>query len=92
MLILKTSSIKNWWMKEQIKITQLKFYMKELEKENQCLKNEIKNQQTAIEMLITNDNCVDEWKTVKTKSKNNTNIASLSSVSQKTPSPVNFQN
>ena len=63
-----------------------------LEKENQCPKNEIKNQQTVIEILITNGKLVDEWKTVKTKSKNNTNIASLSSVSQKTPSPVNFQN
>ena len=44
-----------------------------LEKENQCLKNEIKNEQVVIEMLITND----EWKTMKIKSKNNTNIASL---------------
>ena len=31
-----------------------------LEKENQCLKNEIKNQQAVIEMLITNDKCADE--------------------------------
>ena len=44
-----------------------------LEKENQCLKNEIKNQQAVIEMLITNDKCSDEWKIVKTKAKNNTN-------------------
>ena len=51
-----------------------------LEKENQCLKNKIKNQQAVIEMLIINDKCADEWKTVKTKSKNNTNITSLSSV------------
>ena len=63
-----------------------------LKKENQCLKNEIKNQQVVIEMLITNDICADEWKTVKTKSKNNTNIASPSSVSPKNPSPVNLQN
>ena len=39
-------------------------------------------------MLITND----EWKTVKTKSKNNTNIASPRSVSSKNPLPVNLQN
>ena len=63
-----------------------------LEKENQCLKNEIKNQQAVIEMLITNDKCADEWKTVKTKSKNNTNIASPSTVSPKNPSPVNLKN
>ena len=63
-----------------------------LEKENQCLKNEIKNQQAVIEMLITNDKCADEWKTVKTKSKNNTNIASRSTVSPKTPAPVNLKN
>ena len=44
-----------------------------LEKENQCLKNEIKNQQAVIEMLITNDKCSDEWEIVKTKAKNNTN-------------------
>ena len=60
-----------------------------LEKENQCLKNEIKNQQAVIEMLITNDKCADEWKTMKTKSKNNTNIASMS---PKNPSLVNLQN
>ena len=30
-----------------------------LEKENQCLKNKIKNQQVVIEMLITNDKCAD---------------------------------
>ena len=39
-----------------------------LEKENQCLKHKIKNQQAVIEMLIANDKCADEWKTVKTKS------------------------
>ena len=33
-----------------------------LEKENQCLKNEIENQQAVTEMLITNDNCADELK------------------------------
>ena len=63
-----------------------------LEKENQCLKNEIKNQQAVIEILITNDKCTDEWKIVKTKSKNNRNIASPSSLSPKNPSPVNLQN
>ena len=63
-----------------------------LEKESQCLKNEIKNQQAVIEMLITNDKSTDDWKTVKTKSKNNTNIASPSSMSPKTPLPVNLQN
>ena len=51
-----------------------------LEKENQCLKNKIKNQQVVTEMLITNDKCADEWKTVKSKSKNNRNITYLSSV------------
>ena len=63
-----------------------------LEKESQCLKNEIKNQQAAIEMLITNDKCIDDWKTLKTKPTNNTNIASPSSMSPKTPLPVNLQN
>ena len=63
-----------------------------LEKESQCLKNEIKNQQAAIEMLITNDKCIDDWKTLKTKPKNNTNIASPGSMSPKTPLPVNLQN
>ena len=63
-----------------------------LAKENQCLKNEIKHQQAVIEMLITNEKCADEWKAVKIKSKNNTNIASPSSVSPKNPSPVNLQN
>ena len=43
-------------------------------------------------MLITNDKCVDEWKTVKSKFENNTNIASPSSVSPKNPFPVNLQN
>ena len=63
-----------------------------LEKESQCLKNKIKNQQAVIEMLITNDKCIDDWETVKTKPKNNTNIASPSSMSPKTPLPVNLQN
>ena len=49
-----------------------------LEKENQCLKNNIKNQQAVIEMLIVNDKCTDEWKRVKTKSKNNANTTSPS--------------
>ena len=52
-----------------------------LEMENQCLKNEIKNQQVVIEMLITNDKCTNEWETVKNKFKNSTNVASPSSVS-----------
>ena len=63
-----------------------------LEKENLCLESKIKNQQAVIELLITNDKCTDEWKTVKTKSKNNTNIASPSSVSPKILSPINLQN
>ena len=63
-----------------------------LEKENQYLKKEIKNHQAVIEMLITNDKCADKWKTVKTKSKNNTNIASLGSVSPKNVSPANLHN
>ena len=63
-----------------------------LEKENQCLINEIKNQQAVIEMLITNDKYTGQRKTVKTKSKNNTNVASPSSVSQKNPSPINLKN
>ena len=41
-------------------------------------------------MLITNDKCTNEWNTVKTKSKNNTNIASPSSMSPKNPSPANL--
>lgn len=49
-----------------------------LENENQSLKNEIKNQQAVIEMLIVNDKCTDEWKRVKTKSKNNANTTSPS--------------
>ena len=81
-------------MKEQLKMAQMRFYLKEFlfEKENQCLKNKIKNQQVVIEiqMLITNDKCTNEWKTVKTKSKNNTNIASPSSMSPKNPSPANL--
>ena len=60
-----------------------------LEKENQCLKNEIKNEQAVIEILITNDKCAEEWKTMKTKSKNSTNITSMS---PKNPLPVNLQN
>ena len=35
-----------------------------LEKENQCPKNEIQNQQAVTEMLITNEKCADEWKMV----------------------------
>ena len=49
--------------------------IKMFEKENQCLKNEIKNQQAVIDMLITNYKCADKWKTEKTKSKNSINIA-----------------
>ena len=63
-----------------------------LQKKNQFLKNKIKNQQAVIEMLITNDKHTNESKTVKTKSRNNTNIASPSSVSPKNPSPLNLQN
>ena len=70
----------------------LHYRIRMLEKENQCLKNEIKNHQLVIEMLITNDKRADEWKTVKTKSKNNINIASPSTVSPKNPSPVNLKN
>ena len=40
-----------------------------LEKKNQRLKNEIKDQQAVIEMPIPNDKCAEKWKTVKTKSK-----------------------
>ena len=36
-----------------------------LEKENHCLKNESKNQQAVIELLITGDKCRNEWKVVK---------------------------
>ena len=36
-----------------------------IEKENQCLKNEVKNQQPAMEMLMTGDKCGNEWKLVK---------------------------
>ena len=63
-----------------------------LEKENQCLKNEIKNQPVVVEILITNDKFANEWKTVKTKFKDITNIETPSSVSPKNPSPANLQN
>ena len=43
-------------------------------------------------MLITNEKCTNEWKTVKSKSKNNTNMTSPSSVLPKNPWPVNLQN
>ena len=44
-----------------------------LEKENQCLKNEIKNEQAVIEMLITGNKSGKEWKVVKNdKIKRNT--------------------
>ena len=52
-----------------------------LEKENQCLKNEVKNKQAVIEMLITGDKCRNEWKVVKKdKSKKNTNKTSAYSI------------
>ena len=63
-----------------------------LKKENQCLKNEIKNHQAVMKMLITNDNCTDDRKTVKSKCKNNTNIASSSFLSSKISLAVNLQN
>ena len=43
-------------------------------------------------MLIANGKCANEWKTVKTKSKNNTNIASPSTVSPKILLPVDLKN
>ena len=43
-------------------------------------------------MLIINYKCVNEWKTMNIKSKNNTKTLSLSSVLPKNPSPVNLQN
>ena len=36
-----------------------------LKKKIRCLKNEVKNQQVVIEMLITGDKCGNEWKVVK---------------------------
>ena len=61
-----------------------------LEKENQCLKNEVKNQQAAIEMLITGDKCRNEWKVTKNdKSKKKNNKTSAYSIPSKVPSPVN---
>ena len=64
-----------------------------LEKENQCLKNEVKNQQAAIEMLITEDKCGNEWKVVKNdKIKTNTNKTSACSMPSKVSSAVNLQN
>ena len=61
-----------------------------LEKENQCLKNEVKNQQAAIEMLITGDKCRNEWKVIKNdKSKKNNNKTPAYSIPSKVPSPVN---
>ena len=93
-IILKTPPIKNLADKTAIKNDSAEILyegIRILEKENQCLKNKIKNQQAVIEMLITNNKCNDEWKTVKSKSKNNTNIESPSSVSPNNPSPVNLQ-
>ena len=56
-------------------------------------KNEVKNQQAVIEMLITGDKCRNEWKVVKNdKSKKNTNKTSAYSIPSKVPSPVNLQN
>ena len=61
-----------------------------LEKENQCLKNEFKNQQAVIEMLITGGKCRNEWKILKNdKSKKNTSKNSAYSIPSKVPSPVN---
>ena len=64
-----------------------------LEKENQCLKNEIKNEQAVIEMLITGNKSGKEWKAVKNdKIKRNTTITSASSMLSKVPSPVTSPN
>ena len=64
-----------------------------LEKENQCLMNEVKNQQAVIEMIIIGGKCRKEWKVVNTdKSEKNTNKTSAYSIPSKVPSPVNLQN
>ena len=56
-----------------------------LEKQIQCLKNKIKNQQAVLEILVTNVECAGEWKTVKTKFKNNTNKVFACQVLSKSP-------
>ena len=92
--LLRATSLPNWRIKELLKMTQMQFYMKELEclkRKTNALKTKLKISK-IIEILITNDKCTDEWKIVKTKSKNNRNIASPSSLSPKNPSPVNLQN
>ena len=64
-----------------------------LEKENHCLKNEVKNQEAVIEMLIPGYKCGNEWKVAKNyKIKTNTNETSACSMPSKVPSPVNLQN
>ena len=58
-----------------------------LEKENSCLKNEIKNQQHIIQMLA-NDNNTSEWKTIKYRNADDKNR----STKPKTPVPINLNN
>ena len=58
------------------------------------LKNEIKNQQAVIEIVITGDKCGNKWKVVKDKSGSkimtNTNKTSACSMLSKVPSPMNL--
>ena len=72
--VAETKEFKNLIKKIQLrkgftKETKQEYFMKKLafliEKENQCLKNEVKNQQATIEMLMTGDKCGNEWKVVK---------------------------
>ena len=64
----KNLSVKNCRMKECTKTTKLKCYIKEL----QCLKRKTSALKTLLKTNKRNDKCSDEWKTGKTKLKNNT--------------------
>ena len=64
-----------------------------LEKENQCLKNKVKNQHFVVEILITRDKCGNKWEVVKNnKIKTNTNKISASSLPSKISTPAQLQN
>ena len=54
-LIKKTLAEERIYKRDEVEILYEKITI--LEKENQCLKNEVKNQQFVVEMLITRDKC-----------------------------------
>ena len=90
-LIKKALSEEKIHKRDEAEILYEKFTI--LQKEKQCLKSEVKNQQVVIEMLITGDRCGNEWKVVKNdKIKTNTNKTSASSIPSKVLSPVHLQN